>query len=116
MKTKTMLFKNSFAKCVMSCACLAVAAGCGTSDGTEIAVSVEDQAAVESADELKALLTEIQTSGEGGSATAGVRTSIESLTLDEKLKASLLKDADALGSENNPKKVKAIAKRMAEQL
>jgi len=44
---------------------------------------VEELAAVQSQAELKSLLESIAASGEGGSALAGVSTSIETLSIDD---------------------------------
>lgn len=98
--------------------CTMVLAGCGSSDSQseEPSASVEELAAVESQAELKSLLQSVADSGEGGSALAGVGTSIESLPLDEARKQSLLKDFEQLNSETDPAKIKSIASRMASSL
>lgn len=67
--------------------------------------------------ELKQRLNEIAQSGQAGSALAGVRESIEQMKASDPQKAeALLKDLDKLESTGDPSQVKAIAKRMADQL
>ena len=97
---------------------LSLGAGCGGADSqsAEPSASVEELAAVESQAELKGLLQSVVNSGEGGSALAGVSSSIESLSLDSAQKASLLKDFEQLNSETDPMKVKAVAARMVSKL
>lgn len=98
--------------------CATALAGCGDSDSqsAEPSASVEELAAVESQAELKSLLQSVADSGEGGSALAGVGSSIESLPLDDARKQTLLKDFEQLNSETDPAKIKAIATRMASSL
>ncbi|NQV27642.1 MAG: hypothetical protein HQ518_25105 [Rhodopirellula sp.] len=77
---------------------------------------MEELAAVQSQAELKSLLESIAASGEGGSALAGVSTSIETLSIDDAKKQTLLKDFQQLNATSDPAKVKQIAGRMASQL
>jgi len=96
---------------------LSALSGCGGDvPSGDPAMSVEEQAAANSQAELKALLESVASSGEAGSALAGVESSIQSLSLDDSVKQKLLKDYEQLNSATEPEKVKSIAQRMAGQL
>lgn len=109
---------NRFTKSVILTLFLSFVAGCGSADsqGEEPSATVEELAAVESQEELKRLLQSVADSGEGGSALAGVATSIETLSLEDAQKQSLQKDFEQLNSETDPAKVKSIATRMVSKL
>lgn len=110
---------SRFAVTAAACLCLSVLSGCGGGDdaaGTEPTLSVEEQAAVNSQAELKSLLQSVANSGEGGSALAGVGSSIESLSISDADKQKLLKDYEELNSATDPEKVKSIATKMASKL
>jgi hypothetical protein len=67
--------------------------------------------------ELKKMLEEIANTGVAGSATAGLRPTIEELQKTDPAKgAALLKDLGQLEGAEGEAQVKAIAKRMASQL
>ncbi|MDA1163692.1 MAG: hypothetical protein O3B13_11375 [Planctomycetota bacterium] len=66
---------------------------------------------------LKARLTEIAESGQGGSALSGVQSALDDLKAsDAPLAESLTTDYAALSQESDPVKIKSIAKRMADKL
>ena len=110
---QTKIFLSSAAVILTS----VLAAGCGGGPtNTEIAPSVDDEAVVESVAQLKTLLGEIGAGGSGGSAVAGVRGSIEALSIDEGKKQKLLKDCTELEGADDAAKVKSIAERMAARL
>lgn len=112
------LIRSRFAVAAASCICLSIIVGCGGDDGasTEASLSVEEQAAVASQAELKSLLQSVAASGEGGSALAGVGSSIEGLSLNDADKQKLLKDYEELNAATDPDKIKTIATRMASKL
>lgn len=98
--------------------CISIISGCGGDGGesAESVLSVEEQAAVESQAELKVLLQTIATTGEGGSAIAGIGSSIENLTIDDAKKQSLMKGYEYLNNVTDPNQVKSVATQMASQL
>jgi hypothetical protein len=99
---------------------LAVACcGCGGGEPADPApVDVEAASKADSTSELKARLNEIATTGSGGSATAGLRPSIEELVKsgDPQKGNELLSDLALLEASQDPEEIKAIAKRMADKL
>ncbi len=114
-----MLMSRAWVLAIVVVGCISMIGGCGSGDGVQSAeadISVEEQAAVDSQAALKQLLESVSASGEGGSAIAGVGSSIENLTIDDAKKQSLLKAYDELNSTTDPARVKAVASQMASQL
>lgn len=100
---------------LLSAVCLAP--GCGGSGPTGPTLSIEEQNKTKSKADLKARLTEIATSGVGGSATAGMSSGIEELRAqDAKLADSLAADLKKLEAATTPADVKKIASGMAAKL
>src|SRR5262245_25525404 len=83
----------------------------------EKAADLEGKGKVSTKDDLKKRLSDLSESGIGGSAFAGLRTSIESLrATDGPLADALLGDLNDLQKADNPGDVKRIAARMAQRL
>lgn len=91
--------------------------GCGPSE-----VKIEDKSsdaahAVSGKDQLKARLTEIATSGIGGSAVSGLRDGLTELKkTDDALATQLLKDLSTLETLQESNDIKALAGKMADKL
>lgn len=92
-------------------------AGCGPAE-----VKIEDKStdaahAVSGKDQLKSRLTEIATSGIGGSAVSGMRDGLAELKkTDESLANDLLKDLATLETLQDSNAIKALASKMADKI
>ena len=99
---------------VVMCVCLV---GCGGPTSSTTTPAPKADVPVDSSAELKKMLEEIANTGATGSAAAGLRPSIQQLAKTDAAKgAALLKQLDQLEAEQDPTKIKALAKKMAEQL
>lgn len=91
--------------------------GCGPGE-----VKIEDKSsnearAVSGKDQLKTRLTEIATSGIGGSAVSGMQDGLMELKkTDEALASQLLKDLEVLQTLQEPAEIKALAGKMADKI
>src|SRR5262245_1649627 len=99
-----------------------VGAGCSGAPSAETiaerekAADLEGKGTVNSRDDLKKRLQDLSQSGIGGSAFAGLRTSIEGLrATDGPLADALLGDLNDLQKADDPEDVKRIAARMAQR-
>ncbi len=104
--------------CVALLSSVAVSfAGCGPAE-----VKIEDKSSetartVSGKDQLKARLTEIATSGIGGSAVSGMRDGLAELKkTDESLANDLLKDLATLETLQETNAIKAMAGKMADKI
>jgi len=92
--------------------------GCsGPSAPQGSAAAPKTDAPVSSNDDLKKMLEQIATTGEAGSAAAGLAPSIEKIKKDDPAKGAVLeKELAQLQGTSDPAKIKEIAKKMADSL
>ena len=90
--------------------------GCG---GSEVEVQSQSEATPVTGgkEQIKARLSEIATTGSGGSAVSGIREALTELkATDEALANQLLRDLDRLETLSDPNQIKALAGSMADKL
>jgi len=115
-----LFFREVFMRLVWLCLLLGLSLavfGCGGVRSNATPAPKTEDKPLGSTGELKKMLEEIANTGVAGSATAGLRPSIEELQKSNPAKGNaLMKDLNQLESAEDANRVKAIAKKMAEQL